>query len=66
LDVIYAAKHSALTWHDMQRGTSTKPSLANWGYGFDWRSLDWASVDAFLADNWDRIKAAANERSISS
>ena len=57
------ALDSALTWLDMQHGTSGKASLPNWDYGSDWRTLDWASVDDFLAYNWDRIKAAASARS---
>jgi hypothetical protein len=56
---------STLTWLDIRRGTSVKAALPNWDYGFDWRSLDWASVDGFLVENWEHMKAAANERSIS-
>ena len=59
------ALDSALTWLDMPHGTSEKADLPNWSYGLDWRTLDWPSVDGFLADNWDRIKAAASARSSS-
>jgi hypothetical protein len=56
------ALDSALLWLDMQRGVQGKSDIPNWGYGFDWTSLDWWSIDQFLCDNWDRLKAAASAR----
>ena len=56
---------SALTWLDIQRRTPPQTPLPGWGYGIDRHSLDWATVDGFLSENWERIKHAANERSIS-
>jgi len=56
------ALDSALLWLDMQRGVETASGIPNWGYGFDWGSLDWRSIDQFLVDNWDRMKAAASTR----
>jgi hypothetical protein len=53
---------SALLWLDMQRGVQTTSDIPNWGYGFDWASLDWRSIDQFLVENWDRLKAAASAR----
>jgi hypothetical protein len=53
---------SALLWLDMQQGIQTKSDIPNWGYGFDWESLDWRSIDRFLGENWDRLKAAASAR----
>jgi hypothetical protein len=53
---------SAFLWLDMQQGVQTKSDFPNWGYGFDWDSLDWSSIDNFLVENWERLKAAANAR----
>jgi hypothetical protein len=53
---------SALLWLDMQSGVKTKSEIPNWTYGFDWASLDWWSIDQFLCENWDRLKAAAGAR----
>jgi hypothetical protein len=53
---------SALLWLDMQRGIRSKTDLPSWGYGLDWQNLDWESIDRFLVENWDRLKAAASER----
>jgi hypothetical protein len=53
------ALDSALLWLDMQQGVKTATDIPSWGYGFDWASLDWWSVDQFLVGNWDRLKAAA-------
>jgi hypothetical protein len=56
------ALDSALLWLDLQRGVQTRSDIPNWGYGFDWATLDWSSIDQFLTDNWDRLKAAASAR----
>jgi len=53
---------SALLWLDMQQGGQARSDIPNWGYGFDWNSLDWNSIDRFLDENWDRLKAAASAR----
>ena len=53
---------AALLWLDMQRGIKTRSDIPGWGYGFDWNSLDWDSIDRFLFENWDRLKAAASAR----
>jgi len=58
------ALDSALLWLDMQRGVQTTSNIPNWGYGLDWDSLDWRSIDQFLIENWDRLKAAASARPI--
>jgi hypothetical protein len=50
------ALDSALLWLDMQRGVQTKSNIPN----LDW--LDWWSIDRFLAENWERMKAAAGAR----
>jgi len=54
------ALDSALLWLDTQRGIQTTSDIPNWGYGFDWGTLDWWSIDQFLVGNWDRLKAAAS------
>jgi len=46
----------------MQRGIRGKTDLPSWGYFTDWRNLNWESIDQFLFENWDRLKAAASER----
>ena len=56
------ALDSALLWLDMQCGNQGKTELPQWGYEFDWRTLDWSSVDQFIVENWDRLKAAAGAR----
>ncbi|HXP84397.1 MAG TPA: hypothetical protein VN841_06735 [Bryobacteraceae bacterium] len=56
------ALDSALLWLDIQRGVQTSSDIPNWGYGLDWTSLDWWSIDRFLIENWDRLKAAASTR----
>jgi hypothetical protein len=53
---------SALLWLDMQQGNQSRSDIPNWGYGFDWGSLDWWSIDRFLAENWERLKAASSAR----
>jgi len=56
------ALDSALLWLDMQRGLRTTSDIPNWGYGLEWDSLDWWSIDRFLVENWDRLKEAASAR----
>lgn len=56
------ALDSALLWLDTQQGIQTRSDIPNWGYGFDWDGLDWSSIDRFLVENWERLKAAASAR----
>lgn len=56
------ALDSALLWLDMQRGVEARSDIPTWGYGFEWSSLDWWSIDQFLTENWERLKAAATAR----
>ncbi len=56
------ALDSALLWLDMQRGVETQSGIPSWGYGFDWETLNWWSIDEFLIANWDRLKEAASAR----
>ena len=53
---------SALLWLDTQQGVEQKSEVPSWDYGLDWNTLNWCSVDEFLAENWDRLKAAASAR----
>jgi hypothetical protein len=69
IDISTASPHrrwdsldSALLWLDMQQGIQARSDIPDWGYGFDWNSLDWDLIDHFLVDNWDRLKAAASAR----
>ncbi len=50
------ALDSALLWLDMQHGVQTPSNIPNLD------SLDWRSIDQFLAENWERMKAAASAR----
>jgi hypothetical protein len=52
---------SALAWLDAQHGAASNPILPNW---LDGGAVDWQVLDRFLADSWERIKAAATEPSI--
>jgi len=55
---------SALLWLDMQQGIQTGSDIPNWGYGFDWDSLDWWSIDRFLVENWERLKGGGKRSPI--
>jgi hypothetical protein len=37
------------------------PQARTWGFGHDWTSLDWASIDSLLAEHWEDMKAAASD-----
>lgn len=58
------ALDSALLWIEMQRDVPTKAEVPSWGYGSDWATLDWQSIDEFLVENFFLLIVAASARPI--